>query len=263
MTRLTHSNQIFTLICFFNRCKFTKWFYVVNGQTFADKFTANSATFFLFANNSQANLFPFASAISLCAADIIRSVCTRLKFFLEFCKTLFSAKSWNTVLTNNPRFTSKFGFAKFTNKFERFNPTRMFICQIIAAFPSSFVRLYVRFQNLFISLPIFSLARTRAKFSATAFCLAVKHLPFIATFKTSFIFVNRYHLYIIQHLTRILQLAFMGIGSTAFVAIEQNRNAVGFELKESYFDQSQRNVAIAHENRTQADNGLFVERMAA
>ena len=28
--------------------------------------------------------------------------------------------------------------------------------------------------------------------------------------------------------------AFMGIGSTAYVALEQGRNAIGFELKESY-----------------------------
>lgn len=55
---------------------------------------------------------------------------------------------------------------------------------------------------------------------------------------------------------------FMGIGSTGFVAVEQDRNAVGFELKESYYDQSLRNVAIAHENKKQADNGLF-ERQAA
>jgi len=38
---------------------------------------------------------------------------------------------------------------------------------------------------------------------------------------------------------------FMGIGSTAYIAIELDRNAIGFELKESYFDQSLRNVEIA------------------
>lgn len=35
---------------------------------------------------------------------------------------------------------------------------------------------------------------------------------------------------------------FMGIGSTAFVAVEQARRAVGFELKESYFDLCNRNL---------------------
>lgn len=56
---------------------------------------------------------------------------------------------------------------------------------------------------------------------------------------------------------------FMGIGSTAFIAVEQNRNAVGFELKESYFDQSLRNVEIAKENRKQADNSLFAEELSS
>lgn len=55
---------------------------------------------------------------------------------------------------------------------------------------------------------------------------------------------------------------FMGIGSTAFIAVEQNRNAVGFELKESYFDQSLRNIEIAKENRKQANNSLFAELAA-
>lgn len=50
---------------------------------------------------------------------------------------------------------------------------------------------------------------------------------------------------------------FMGIGSTAYVAVEQDRNAVGFELKESYFSQSLRNVEIVHENQKQAGNNLF------
>ncbi|MGD0497507.1 MAG: site-specific DNA-methyltransferase [Bryobacteraceae bacterium] len=36
---------------------------------------------------------------------------------------------------------------------------------------------------------------------------------------------------------------FMGIGSTAVVAIELGRDSVGFELKESYFAQAQRNAA--------------------
>jgi DNA modification methylase len=40
---------------------------------------------------------------------------------------------------------------------------------------------------------------------------------------------------------------FMGIGSVAYIAIEQDRNAIGFELKESYFDQAIRNVEIAQQ----------------
>lgn len=46
---------------------------------------------------------------------------------------------------------------------------------------------------------------------------------------------------------------FMGIGSTAVVAIEQGRNAVGFELKESYHDQAVRNCAKAREKRRVGD----------
>lgn len=42
---------------------------------------------------------------------------------------------------------------------------------------------------------------------------------------------------------------FMGIGSTAYVAIELGRNAVGFELKESYFQQALRHVREAREKR--------------
>jgi hypothetical protein len=37
----------------------------------------------------------------------------------------------------------------------------------------------------------------------------------------------------------------MGIGSVAYVATELDRNAIGFELKESYYDQSLRNIEIA------------------
>lgn len=40
---------------------------------------------------------------------------------------------------------------------------------------------------------------------------------------------------------------FMGIGSTAYVAIEQGRNAVGFELKESYHKIAVKNAAKAVE----------------
>lgn len=42
---------------------------------------------------------------------------------------------------------------------------------------------------------------------------------------------------------------FMGIGSTAFVAVEQGRNAVGFELKESYHAIAERNLRKALELR--------------
>lgn len=38
---------------------------------------------------------------------------------------------------------------------------------------------------------------------------------------------------------------FMGIGSTAYVALEQGRNAIGFELKESYHSLALRNVEKA------------------
>ena len=38
---------------------------------------------------------------------------------------------------------------------------------------------------------------------------------------------------------------FMGIGSTAWVAIEQERDCVGFELKESYYELALRNVSKA------------------
>jgi DNA modification methylase len=40
---------------------------------------------------------------------------------------------------------------------------------------------------------------------------------------------------------------FVGIGSTAYIAIEQRRNAVGFELKESYYRKAKRFVADALE----------------
>lgn len=40
---------------------------------------------------------------------------------------------------------------------------------------------------------------------------------------------------------------FIGIGSTAFVALTEGRNAVGFELKESYYRQALRNVANAQQ----------------
>lgn len=43
---------------------------------------------------------------------------------------------------------------------------------------------------------------------------------------------------------------FMGIGSTAVVAIEQGRNAYGFELKESYYAQAVRNADRALKKRS-------------
>ena len=51
---------------------------------------------------------------------------------------------------------------------------------------------------------------------------------------------------------------FMGIGSTAVVAIEQGREAVGFELKESYHRLAERYVARWQESREEVrDQGLF------
>lgn len=52
---------------------------------------------------------------------------------------------------------------------------------------------------------------------------------------------------------------FMGIGSTAVVAIEQGRNALGFELKESYHGQAVRNCekALRERERALAGGGLF------
>lgn len=50
---------------------------------------------------------------------------------------------------------------------------------------------------------------------------------------------------------------FDGIGSTPYICIEQERNAKGFELKESYFSQSLRNVEIARNEIKHAQSGLF------
>lgn len=47
---------------------------------------------------------------------------------------------------------------------------------------------------------------------------------------------------------------FMGIGSTAFVALEQGRRAVGFELKESYWAQSLKNARKALQAREPAQS---------
>lgn len=55
---------------------------------------------------------------------------------------------------------------------------------------------------------------------------------------------------------------FMGIGSVAFVATEQERDAVGFEIKESYHKQALANVALAERRKTEVDLPLlaFLER---
>jgi DNA modification methylase len=51
---------------------------------------------------------------------------------------------------------------------------------------------------------------------------------------------------------------FMGIGSTAYVSIEQGRRAVGFELKESYYDLCLRNLEKqARDRASAAEDDLF------
>lgn len=50
---------------------------------------------------------------------------------------------------------------------------------------------------------------------------------------------------------------FGGIMSTPYVCVEQNRNAVSFELKESYFKQGQRNIELAKKLKAQQNHGLF------
>lgn len=54
---------------------------------------------------------------------------------------------------------------------------------------------------------------------------------------------------------------FMGIGSVAYIAIELGRNAIGFELKESYYGQSLRNVEIAKQLKSR--KSLFSEAAAS
>lgn len=49
---------------------------------------------------------------------------------------------------------------------------------------------------------------------------------------------------------------FMGIGSTAVVAMEQGRNAIGFELKESYYREAIYNVDLMRE-KMRSRNSLF------
>jgi len=51
--------------------------------------------------------------------------------------------------------------------------------------------------------------------------------------------------------------SFMGIGSTAYVAMEQGRRAAGFELKESYFDLCMRNIAKKREDMAEQKRDLF------
>ena len=48
---------------------------------------------------------------------------------------------------------------------------------------------------------------------------------------------------------------FMGIGSECYVAVKNNRKAIGIELKESYYNQAVLNVAIAENTKNQ--NTLF------
>jgi DNA modification methylase len=56
---------------------------------------------------------------------------------------------------------------------------------------------------------------------------------------------------------------FMGIGSTAWVAVEEGRDCVGFELKESYCKQAVRNVEIIQEKMDGEDIVSLAERNAA
>lgn len=44
---------------------------------------------------------------------------------------------------------------------------------------------------------------------------------------------------------------FLGIGSEVFQAVKMNRKGIGFELKESYFDQAVKNIAVALAEKTQ------------
>lgn len=51
--------------------------------------------------------------------------------------------------------------------------------------------------------------------------------------------------------------AFMGIGSEVYSAVKMGRKAIGFELKESYFNVAKKNAVLAVEERNQ--RGLFDE----
>lgn len=46
---------------------------------------------------------------------------------------------------------------------------------------------------------------------------------------------------------------FMGIGSEVYSALKRNRKAIGFELKESYFEVAKKNAAYAIQQRKQAE----------
>ena len=50
---------------------------------------------------------------------------------------------------------------------------------------------------------------------------------------------------------------FGGIMSVPYVAVEQNRNAKAFELKESYFAQGERNIELVKKMMAQKNHGLF------
>jgi DNA modification methylase len=53
---------------------------------------------------------------------------------------------------------------------------------------------------------------------------------------------------------------FMGIGSTSYVAIEQGRNSIGFELKESYHQQALANVEKAKRKFGVIENDKIIQR---
>jgi hypothetical protein len=45
----------------------------------------------------------------------------------------------------------------------------------------------------------------------------------------------------------------MGIGSEVYQAVLMKRKGIGFELKESYYDQAKKNLALAVTERSQPD----------
>ena len=55
---------------------------------------------------------------------------------------------------------------------------------------------------------------------------------------------------------------FMGIGSTGFVALQEGRRTVGFELKESYHALAERNLARAVSGAAETDQLAFAEDVA-
>lgn len=50
---------------------------------------------------------------------------------------------------------------------------------------------------------------------------------------------------------------FMGIGSECYAALLEGRKAIGIELKESYYRQAARNVAVAYEGRREEEQGAL------